>query len=192
MPKVNHDSRKWEQAYEAYKKYVPKSKYNSLTPVVKKIVGLSKEPMLLQEEYNNILKEMRKLSRRRSQIKREMGKFGVSPIKRSQYFDRPILLYALKLRDNCWYVGMSRNVEKRFKSHQKGGTIWTKAHPPIEVVEVRETGLTSDSEASKLEDEMTFEYARKYGINFVRGGGCSQSKPHWPKDMYEPDLSWIR
>ena len=189
MPK---DSKLWQQAYESYNKFVPNGKYNK-SSLVKAKPKLSKEPMLLLEEYRDILVQIKKLTVRRQQIRKEMRKHGSDPVKytRSTYFERPILLYVLKLEHSCWYVGMSRNVDKRFKAHKKGGTIWTKEHTPLEIHEVRETGLTSDSEASKLEDELTFEYARRYGLDVVRGGGFCQRKPHWPKELLEPDLSWI-
>lgn len=188
------DSRLWEQAYASYEKYVPNSNHNlrhrSAGPVRKR----DREPMQLLEEYRSIVKQIQALTKRRKAIQKQMQERGHDPAgyMRSSYFDRPILLYVLRLQDNCWYIGMSRNVDRRFKAHQKGKTIWTKQHPPIEVAEVRETGLTSDSEASRLEDELTLEYARQYGVDRVRGGGYCQRKPIWPPELSEPDLSWIR
>ena len=187
------DSKLWEQAYASYEKYAPASNYNKKKGLPKRVPALSKEPMLLLEEYRNILAQIQELTRRRQQIRKEMRKHGTDPTKytRSDYFQRPILLYVLRLENNCWYIGMSRNVDKRYKAHQKGKTIWTKEHAPIEIHEVRETGLNSDSEVSKLEDELTLEYARQFGVDKVRGGGYCQRKPVWPSELFEPDLSWI-
>ena len=184
MPK---DSKLWEEAYDSYKNRFPNSKHNNLVVKTKVIKPLSKEPMLLLEEYRDILEQVKKLTKRRQQIRREMSKHGADPVNfaRSDYFERPILLYALKLQNDCYYIGMSRNVDRRFKAHKKGKTIWTKEHPPISILEVRETGLTSDSEASQLENEMTLEYARQYGVRFVRGGGYCQRKPVWPAEAYK-------
>lgn len=180
------DSKLWEEAYGSYKNYHPNSKHNNLKTTVKAKKPLSKEPMLLLEEYRQILDQIKKLTIRRQQIRKEMRKHGTDPANytRSDYFERPILLYALQLQNNCYYIGMSRNVDRRFKAHKKGKTIWTKENPPISIIEVRETGLTSDSEASILENEMTLEYAREYGIKFVRGGGYCQRKPVWPAEAY--------
>lgn len=185
MPK---DSRRWEQAYRSYGRYAPNSKYNNIEVPIKKKVFVRKEIMVLQEEYNQIILQLKELNSRRRKIKKEMQKTGHTPIKRPEYFERPILLYALKLEGECWYVGMSRNVDRRFKAHKKGGTIWTSLHKPIEVYEVRETGSNSDSEVGGLENEMTFEYARMYGPDKVRGGGYCQSKPKWPSHIFEPEL----
>lgn len=188
------DSRLWESAYDSYKKQFPNSKHNKQSRPSVKTIGLSKEPMLLLEEYRQILQDIKNLTKRRQQIRKELNKHGTDPVKytRSTYFERPILIYVLKLEHGCWYVGMSRNVERRFKAHQKGKTIWTKEHPPVEIYEVRETGLNSDSEASKIEDEITLEYAKQYGVEYVRGGGYCQRKPVWPSSVYEPDLSWVK
>lgn len=188
------DSNIWKQAYESYKIYNPTSKHNTKHQPAKRKPVLEKEPMQLLEEYRSILEQIKVLTKRRQTIRNQMRKHGQDPVNftRSTYFDRPILLYALELENNCYYIGMSRNVDRRFKAHQKGKTIWTKENSPIKILEVRETGLTSDSEAAQLEDEMTLEYAKQYGIDKVRGGGYCQRKPVWPKDLLEPDLSWIQ
>lgn len=188
------DSKLWEEAYKSYKDRFPKSNVNKQTKHSRVVTSFKKEPMLLLEEYREILAQIKVLSKRRNAIRVEMRKHGQDPVNytRSSYFQRPILLYVLRLKDNCWYIGMSRNVDRRFKAHQKGKSMWTKEHPPIEIFEVRETGLTSDSEAGLMEDQLTLEYARQYGTEFVRGGGYCQTKPRWPKEFYEPDLRWIQ
>lgn len=183
------DSGLWEAAYASYGKYFPESKHNVRTKKHRKVVAYkTTEPMLLQEEYNEILKQIKTLTKRRQAIKQQMRKAGYDPIRRADYFERPILLYALRLESNCWYVGMSRNVDRRFKAHKKGNTIWTKEHPALEIVEVRETGLTSDSEVSRLEDDMTIEYAMMYGSAFVRGGAYCQRYPRWPDIVLQNEL----
>lgn len=187
------DSKLWEQAYSSYKQRFPNSKHNKRTNGKIK-TNLEKEPMRLLEEYRDILKQIQVLTKRRQAIRKQMRKHGQDPLKytRSTYFDRPILLYVLRLEHNCWYIGMSRNVDRRYKAHQKGKTIWTKENKPLSIAEVRETGLTSDSEAAILEDELTIEYARQYGTDKVRGGGYCQRKPVWPAIAYEPDLSYLK
>lgn len=101
-----------------------------------------------------------------------------------------VKLYALRLEDDCWYVGMTHNVQNRFMKHHNGkGAIWTKQHIPIEVVEIRETSFYDQDSASKLEDDMTLEYAMKYGSKFVRGGGWCQSKPRWPDLITQNELN---
>jgi len=102
-----------------------------------------------------------------------------------------VKLYALTLEDGCWYVGMSYNVTKRFIKHKAGkGANWTKLHKPIEVVEVRETVEITQESAAKLEDDMTIEYAMKYGSNNVRGGGYCQRKPRWPDVVVQNEMHY--
>lgn len=141
--------------------------------------------MVLIEEYINLVKQIKELTTRRTKLKKYLEKYSIDPTvyTRSAYFKKPIMLYVLRLEHDCWYIGMSRNVDKRFKSHSKGKAWWTNTHKPIEIFEKRETGLTSDSAASKLEDELTLEFARKYGTDRVRGGGYCQRKPIWPIDL---------
>lgn len=173
------DSKLWLKAYESYNKWAPNSKHNLKEPKAKRARRLSKEPMLIRQEYVQVIEQIAALTKRKSELRREMRKFGVEPI-RLQYFDRPILLYALQLEDDCWYIGMSRNVDRRYKAHLKGKTLWTAAHKPVAVAEVRETGLSDDAAVARLEDDMTLEYALKYGSDKVRGGGYCQAKPQWP------------
>jgi len=183
----------WETTYEEYKKVVSTNNYKKNKPSKVKSRNLDKEPMVLLEEYREIQNQIKQLTKRKNHLRRKLTSMGTDPVKhyRSPYYEKPIMLYVLKLKYSCWYIGMSRNVEKRFKAHQKGKTLWTKENPPIEIYEVRDTKLSSDSDAGKLEDELTLEYAKTYGIDKVRGGGYCQRKPKWPKELLEPDLSWI-
>lgn len=103
---------------------------------------------------------------------------------------REVMLYALRLEGNNYYVGMSYNVERRFASHVKGkGAAWTKRHRPLEIQETRPTGKFIQDEVAKLEDDMTLEYALKYGSDRVRGGGWCQAHPLWPDVVVENDLA---
>lgn len=194
-----HDSELWAGAYEAYKKQTPMpkgsptwQKLNKKKATKVKLVRPAPKPftesMILQQEYQSVLKQIKVLNKRRFEIKKMLKAQGKNPIMRSEYFDKPIWLYALRLQDNCYYVGMSRNIDRRYKSHLKGGTVWTSAHPPLEVIERRETGLVDDSAVARLENDMTFEYAMKFGKDYVRGGGYCQMKPRWPDVVLQNEL----
>lgn len=101
---------------------------------------------------------------------------------------KTISLYALRLKDDCYYVGISFDIKKRFDTHLSGrGASWTRLHQPLEIIEVRSTEFYDMDDVSKLEDKMTLEYAIKYGTDKVRGGGYCQMKPHWPKDLYKTE-----
>jgi predicted GIY-YIG superfamily endonuclease len=89
-------------------------------------------------------------------------------------------LYALKLANNKYYVGITKNPQRRFNAHYYGkGSWWTTKYKPISIIETRITDTTIESVAAKLEDKMTLEYAKKYGFDNVRGGGYCQKHPNW-------------
>ncbi|MDB5768045.1 MAG: hypothetical protein JWQ61_2859 [Collimonas fungivorans] len=80
-------------------------------------------------------------------------------------------LYVLELANNNFYVGMTRNVEARFKQHHSGvGSQWTAQHHPLRVMRCANTDLTSDSEAARIEDALTVQTMEQFGRQHVRGG----------------------
>ena len=94
-----------------------------------------------------------------------------------QFIECDRILYVLKLKHGCYYVGQSikRCYEERIKKHfMKKGSSWTKLHPPIEIIEEYE--FVSDYRGGELlENEKTVELMQKYGIEKVRGGFFSQT-----------------
>lgn len=82
------------------------------------------------------------------------------------------LLYVLRLKDECFYVGQSRadRFEGRIRAHFKGkGSAWTKAHLPVDVIEKIEVhGSYRDIEL--IENQKVIEYIKRYGLSKVRGG----------------------
>lgn len=138
----------------------------------------------LQRELADVQKEVAGLLKRKHLILRTLRKHKVKPM-RSEFFDRPISLYVLRLEHECWYIGMSRNVEARYKKHCNGkGAMWTKLHKPIELFSVVEANTNDDSEAGLMEDQLTLEFAKDYGTPYVRGGGYCQTNPRWPEEVY--------
>lgn len=82
-------------------------------------------------------------------------------------------LYALLLEGDKYYVGLTarRDVRKRFNEHIEGkGAKWTKIYKPVEILEVRELGKITESEACKKENVMALEYIALYGHEHARGG----------------------
>lgn len=73
-------------------------------------------------------------------------------------------VYVLLCEHNTYYVGFSRNVERRIRQHFDGiGACFTKLHKPIRVVEII-NGL-----GEKEEFEHWTLYAKKYGASNVGG-----------------------
>jgi predicted GIY-YIG superfamily endonuclease len=77
-------------------------------------------------------------------------------------------IYILRLRAGKYYIGKTKNVDKRWAEHTAGcGSGWTKKYPPLSLVK----SVVSTSHFD--EDRYVKEYMDKYGIENVRGGTYS-------------------
>ena len=92
--------------------------------------------------------------------------------RRNKYsYKKTFTVYVLQLEDEKYYVGLSKDVDRRFQEHQTGvGAKWTKKYPPIKVVYKLVTSHTAYLYASTIENLKTIEYMKKYGKENVRGG----------------------
>ena len=92
--------------------------------------------------------------------------------KRKKYSQKKTFtVYVLQLENEKYYVGLSKDVDRRFQEHQTGvGAKWTKKYPPIKVVYKMVTSHTAYLYASTIENLKTIEYMKKYGKENVRGG----------------------
>ncbi len=80
-----------------------------------------------------------------------------------------MFIYVLKLTDNKYYVGRTKNIKTRLEQHKNGeGSEWTKRYQFIELLEHFETQSSFD------EDIYVKKYMNKYGIDNVRGGSYNQ------------------
>jgi putative endonuclease len=60
------------------------------------------------------------------------------------------LVYVLKCRNNYLYIGLTNNIEKRLKEHERGtGSKFVRSHLPFELI--RTIPCKSPSEARSLE-----------------------------------------
>lgn len=186
---ARRDSKLWEEAVKASKGIAYPKKYKVKQKKQPQIPEFGVESMVLKHEYQDILGKIQVLNKRRQYIRRVLESRNDSPIVRKGYFEKPIFLYALRLEGGHYYIGMSRNVDKRFTKHKKGkGSIWSKEFAPIEILEIRQTGSNDDSKVGLLEDDMTIEYAMKFGSRWVHGGGYCQRKPRWPAVVVQNEL----
>ena len=85
------------------------------------------------------------------------------------------LVYVLRLEDDCYYVGITTNLNLRYCQHVtgRGGSKWTRLHKPIEIVSV----VVGDN---TRENEITRELMRTHGWENVRGG------PYCRVEMKQP------
>lgn len=82
-----------------------------------------------------------------------------------------VSVYVLRLHENKWYIGSSKNIYERVGQHFKGcGCDWTRRYPPIDIHEVLPNREFKD------EDSTVKQYMIKYGISNVRGGSYSRFK----------------
>jgi len=83
-------------------------------------------------------------------------------------------LYVLKLKDDCWYVGISKDPLYRISQHRGGtGSAWCKKHEPLggdDNYYIVDLGDLNKLECEKTEDEVTEELQKEFGLNKVRGG----------------------
>jgi predicted GIY-YIG superfamily endonuclease len=77
-------------------------------------------------------------------------------------------VYVLHLEDDCFYVGLTNDPERRFAQHKEGkGSAWTRLHRPIDITSVTPRLHTYH------EDQVTQELMSIHGIHNVRGGAYS-------------------
>lgn len=82
--------------------------------------------------------------------------------------DESVIIYVLELENGKYYVGRTKNLEKRYKDHTLGkGCSYTKKYPPIKIKE------TFYDKSPFDEDRYVIEYMYLFGINNVRGGSYS-------------------
>jgi predicted GIY-YIG superfamily endonuclease len=78
-------------------------------------------------------------------------------------------LYILQLEHGKWYVGKTDDISRRYAEHKSGsGSMWTKFHKPIKMLETRQIKTDQD------ENIVTKEYMKKYGVVNVRGGAYTK------------------
>ena len=72
------------------------------------------------------------------------------------------VVYVLELEDNCYYVGITMNLNQRLAQHWTGsGAKWTKLHKPVKIFSVTYQGH---------EQDITNEMIVQHGKEKVRGG----------------------
>jgi predicted GIY-YIG superfamily endonuclease len=78
-------------------------------------------------------------------------------------------VYILELENNYFYIGVTQNIEERYKNHLEGNAaLWTKLHKPLKYIIHKE--FDTRREANVEESSLTLSYMYKYSIEKVRGG----------------------
>lgn len=93
---------------------------------------------------------------------------GLSIAKDELYF-----IYVLRVQGNGWYVGSTRNFERRMRSHfGKGGAMATKERKALsieEVFELHDYQIRTDCAHERAEVLIAQRYSKLYGMETVRG-----------------------
>ena len=79
-------------------------------------------------------------------------------------------IYVLKLEENKYYVGQTKNIVKRFERHrQQKAARFTKKYKAKGIVELMESNASDFKELC-----VTLDYMQRHGIQNVRGGPFSK------------------
>lgn len=93
----------------------------------------------------------------------------------------PLFLYVLELAEGRWYVGTTREPNRRLQEHRTGqGAEWTRRFPPIAGFRELQRLDCPDHEARLQEDACVKALMLKKSIDVVRGG--SYSHPDLTRD----------
>jgi hypothetical protein len=86
-----------------------------------------------------------------------------------------VTIYVLKLKNNKYYIGKTKNLIVRLQDHfAENGSEWTKLHEPLEIESVYNDCDDFD------EDKITKQYMQIFGIKNVRGGSYCQTNLNKP------------
>ncbi|WP_241047880.1 GIY-YIG nuclease family protein [Achromobacter xylosoxidans] len=105
----------------------------------------------------------------------------------------PLHLYVLKLAGGHFYVGITTDIDRRFRQHQMGeGAQWTRLHKPEKIVH-REPLHTNDWRiAEKRETDVTAMLMGECGREKVRGGRYTQRDEAWTTPALKAHGHWER
>jgi predicted GIY-YIG superfamily endonuclease len=108
---------------------------------------------------------------------------------------RHIWLYVLELEQQKYYIGITASTpEWRMQQHINGfaGARWTRKYEPLKIIERRDLGITTYTDAELIENKATREYIKKFGLNNVRGGDITDDNDYikrfgwlWTKGDWE-------
>lgn len=183
--RINKDSALWEEAYRAYKRSQPYA-VGGKVKITKQATREYIEPSTVTNTQQGINIEIKRIDLEIAELRRKRKQLTSLLVShdRTAYEAKPYILYALRLQNDCWYIGITKNIDKRYRKHASGkGAVWTKRYAPVEVYYTELLNTSVTSEAAHFEDKLTLKYANMFGTSKVRGGGYCQMHPVWPNSL---------
>lgn len=99
-------------------------------------------------------------------------------------------LYVLALEDNKYYVGITRNIDKRLEQHKNkhGSAHFTWRNNVREIIYFEELPTHNKDKAEEYEDNMTIDLMILFGIQNVRGGKYYQASYYDMINAMDPEV----
>ena len=90
-------------------------------------------------------------------------------------------VYVIELRDSCFYVGKTEDLQRRMEEHRQGkGSKWTKRHAFVKCCHYEEVAT---AHSSGLETKRTANEMLDKGVNCVRGAGLCHDRDYTLADL---------
>lgn len=92
-------------------------------------------------------------------------------------------VYILECENDKYYVGHTTRRKQRLQQHlgDRGGSLWTRKHKPIRIVE--EYRIIPSQYSLGVESRVTAEYMLRYGVNNVRGAMFCDNRIYTSRDV---------
>lgn len=85
-----------------------------------------------------------------------------------------IFIYLLKLNDQTWYIGLTTNMDRRLKQHQKGyGSIHTRGKKIVENEVILTQQVKNKWQGRLIENTIANDYRKDHSDRIIRGGELS-------------------
>lgn len=87
-------------------------------------------------------------------------------------------LYVLELTGGKYYVGQSKEPDRRIRKQFNGtGAAWTRAHPPLREITRIDLGIIDYRTGELAENAKVLELMQQHGVQSVRGGFFTHISP---------------
>lgn len=97
-------------------------------------------------------------------------------------------IYVLELNNGKYYVGLTtqKNAEGRISQHKSGfySSKWVKKYGYKSTMQVHDLGVSTIEEAEAVENRLTLDMMKQYGVGNVRGGRANYGGKYFHRFGY--------